>query len=214
MSREEKLKLKDEISNSVPKGVLELLGDRVIDEALDAEGCDHALGDIVEEGEEYHNDVIRRNSDEKGSSAISHATAHDDELFDVRKSSVPDAELSLVIPDVGETPDAAVSEICQNVSADDRVKEVVIDEATSLQKRPPVPLPRTMTPQKLGQADEKAGAFELKPTPSKLGSGAKSCLQKRRYFKTPEALKPPSYMKPTTASQQRSSPSRGDSRYF
>ena len=37
---------------------------------------------------------------------------------------------------------------------------------------------------------------------------------RRRFFKTPEALKTPSYLKPTSASQNRASPRKIDPRYF
>ena len=228
MSQEEKLKLKEEIANSVPKDVRELLGDRVIDEDdLDAEDQDRELGDIVEEEEEHHNDVIAQVGDEEAADTVTHPAAGDcqPDLRDVSKRSSPNVTLSSAGPDISvtsivrveETPDVSRMSDKKRVSDvgddDDHLgneAEVVLDEVAFQQKRPPVPLPRTLTPQKPKQAEEKPTTSVRNLTPSTVGAETKNPPPKRRYFKTPEALKTPSYLKPTTASQQRASPRKGD----
>ena len=140
------------------------------------------------------------------------------------------------ISKVDETPDVSLStdkidehKFVQPTQIDFVKNEVVVSQEKLL-LLPPVPLPRTLTPQKMREEfPEKLtskSATKLVPerqdrlaliTPSKLGPSSlsqndvnKPTDKRRRYFKTPEALKTPSYLKPATASQQRASPRATD----
>ena len=116
-------------------------------------------------------------------------------------------------PDVSQTSDRNVEHKFLQPTQIDVVKNEIV-----VSLLPPVPLPRTLTPQKM--RDEfpeqvtKSGTKlvperqhrEAVTTPSDIATDACKPRERRRYFKTPEALKTPSYLKPTTASQQRASP--------
>jgi len=60
MSSEEKARLKEDIAYLVPKDPRELLGDRLDEVFYDEEDLEHQreLGDIVEEEEEQHRDIV------------------------------------------------------------------------------------------------------------------------------------------------------------
>jgi hypothetical protein len=65
MSSEEKARLKEDIAYLVPKDPRELLGDRLDEVFYDEEDLEHQreLGDIVEEEEEQHRDVVVTHAD-------------------------------------------------------------------------------------------------------------------------------------------------------
>ena len=196
MSHKEKVKLKEEIANSVPKDVRELLGDRTLNDD-DAGEEAHQLEHIIEEVEEEdERDVII--SDDANARDVSKPSSSlnldvvDSAVNDVSKTSIFCVEET---PDVSQASEKKLSDIF-------REDVVVLDEVAFQDRKPPVPLPRTLTPQKQKPIEEKPASVSKK-TPAKK---VLEMPKKKRFFKTPEALKTPSYLMPTTASQQRASP--------
>jgi hypothetical protein len=101
-------------------------------------------------------------------------------VSDVSKTSIRRVE---------ETPD--VSQMSDKKSSTDVPGEkVVLDEATFQQKRPPVPLPRTRTPQK----SKPPAPVDKVQAPSTASSFGTHPALKKRYFPTPEFLKTPTYL--------------------
>jgi hypothetical protein len=112
------------------------------------------------------------------------------------------------LPDVITHTRDVININTRDVSDDKPASESKLDELAFQQKRPPVPLPRTLTPQKA--KEDRIIENDIKFGDTKSDKKTTQLREKRRFFKTPEALKTPSYLKPTSASQQRASPRKMD----
>jgi hypothetical protein len=112
------------------------------------------------------------------------------------------------LPDVITHTRDVININTRDVTDDKPASESKLDELAFQQKRPPVPLPRTLTPQKA--KEDRSIESDIKIGDMKSAKTSSQPREKRRIFKTPEALKTPSYLKPTSASQQRASPRKMD----
>ena len=162
------------------------------------------------------NDVSKASNDV---SKMSNNNASRSFVNDVINSS------KLSVSKVDETPD--VSRLSDKIVDSKFLQPTEIEHVIKIgvvvprqEKPPPVPLPRTLTPQKMREempvprAETKSIPERQQRatflTPSHSLNDVQRPTERRRYFKTPEALKTPSYLKSTTASQQRASPRKID----